>query len=129
MADPRFENNTKRNENVDLLEDLIEDVLKTQNMSYWLEKCEEAGVPAGPINNFEDAMNDEHFISRDMIQEIEHPIIGKMKTIASPTKFSETPCEIRFSSPTIGQNTDEVLSSIGFKSDQLSLFREQGVIK
>lgn len=127
ITDKRFTSNTLRHENVEELEQEIEQILSLEKSEYWLNKCDEAGVPAGPINNFEEAVNNEHYITRGMVQEVEHPVIGKMKMIGIPTKFSKTPGSIRFASPTYGQHTDEILSGIGKTSEEITNLRENGV--
>ena len=81
INDARYKTNTDRIENVEELEAEIEGVLKTRDSKYWLEKCERFGVPSGPINTFADAVQDPHFLARDMVVELDHPVIGKMKTI------------------------------------------------
>jgi len=128
IRDPRFIDNKMRIENIEILEKEIENVLIEHDSKYWIERCEKAGVPAGPINNFDEAMNDPHYLARDMIQEVEHPVIGKMKMVGIPTKLSETPGEIRSASPVLGQHTVEVLSSIGYTEEELKKLEETQVI-
>lgn len=129
INDERFKTNADRVKNVDELEQLIEAELSKENTDYWLKKCEEAGVPAGPINNFAQAVKDPHYIARGLIQEVEHPVIGKMKTIGIPTKFSETPGKIRMPAPTLGQHTEEVLQAIGIEKEDIKRLRENNIIK
>jgi crotonobetainyl-CoA:carnitine CoA-transferase CaiB-like acyl-CoA transferase len=129
IEDPRFITNSDRGANVDILEVLLEEVLQAEDTAYWLQKFEAAGVPAGPINNFGDVVQDPHYLERDMVEEVEHPIIGKMKMIGIPSKFSVTPGRIRMPAPLYGEHTDEILSSIGLTQDRLSELRNQGVIK
>ncbi|NEU30032.1 CoA transferase [bacterium LRH843] len=128
IDDPRFLTNTDRNNHVEELEALIEEIFETDTTASWVKKCEMAKVPAGPINNFEQAVEDEHYIDRGMIQEIDHPIIGKMKTIGTPSKFSATPGKITSPAPILGQHTDEVLSSIGISEEQIKFLKEKGII-
>lgn len=129
IDDERFKTNSDRNANVEVLEALIEEVFSAETSSYWVDKCEQAGVPAGPINNFAQAMKDPHYLARDMVQELEHPVIGKMKTIGIPAKLSRTPGKIRSAAPTFGQHTDDVLTSIGVTEERLQALREKGAIK
>ncbi|MFZ4451610.1 CaiB/BaiF CoA transferase family protein [Salibacterium aidingense] len=128
IEEERFKTNSDRHDNVELLESLIEEILTEKNSSYWLEKCDNSGVPAGPINNFEQALQDPHYIARDMIQEVQHPIIGNMKTIGPPVKFSATPSEVKTPAPTFGQHTDDVLKSMGLSKENISELREKGII-
>ncbi|MBY7142568.1 CoA transferase [Virgibacillus sp. NKC19-3] len=129
MEDDRFIDNTKRVENVTELEATIESILMEKTSTYWVKKCEQHGVPAGPINDFAEALNDEHILAREMVQEIEHPIMGSMRTIMSPTKFSRTPISLDTASPLIGEHTNEVLKSFGIDKQEIDTLREKGVVK
>lgn len=129
LDDPRFTTNHLRGQNVVVLEEILEGIFITDTMQSWLRKCDDAGVPAGPINNFAQAMEDPHYQARDMVLEVDHPTIGKMKTIGFPGKLSRTPATIRMPAPLFGQHTDEVLGGLGINAQHLELLRQQGVIK
>ncbi|SFU76384.1 CaiB/BaiF CoA transferase family protein [Halomonas korlensis] len=129
MADPRFLTNFDRGQHVEELEAVLEAIMVDREMDHWLVLCDKAGVPAGPINNFAQAMQDEHYLARGMVQEMDHPVIGKMKTIGFPSKFSQTPSQIRSPAPLFGQHTDEVLGTLGFTPEQLETLRAEGCIK
>lgn len=129
IDDVRFKTNSDRAANVEELEEMIEKILSNEEASFWIEKCEKGGVPAGPVNNFSEAMQDPHYKERGMIQELEHPLIGKMKVIATPTQFSATPSSIRSAAPTLGQHTVEILSKLGFDSDNIKKLKDRGTIK
>lgn len=129
IADPRFTTNSDRARNVEPLEAIIEEVLTQQDTAHWLELCDVGGVPAGPINNFAQAMDDKHFLAREMVQEIDHPKIGKMKTIGFPAKFSRTPPQIRRPAPLFAQHTDEILLGMGVSAEEVSQLRQEGCIK
>lgn len=129
MKDPRFLTNYARGQHVEELETLLESIMVDRDVDDWLARCDAAGVPAGPINDFAQAMQDEHYLARGMVQELEHPKIGKMKTIGFPSKFSRTPSQIRQPAPLFAQHTDEVLSSLGLSSEELKTLRADGCIK
>lgn len=129
MQDTRFITNTDRHDNVEELETLLEEILSSNDKAHWLSLCDQAGVPAGPINNFDEAMNEPHYLAREMVQEVEHPVIGKMKTIGFPCKFSATPSAIRRPSPLFGQHTDQVLATLGMTDTDLATLRAEGCIK
>lgn len=129
LEDPRFTTNYHRGQNVEALETVLEEIFTTDDMHVWLEKCDQAGVPAGPINNFAQAVQDPHYQERGMVQEVEHPVIGKMKMVGFPSKLSLTPPSIRQPAPVYAQHTDEVLQGLGLSAERLNTLREQGVIK
>ncbi|RDB42661.1 CoA transferase [Halomonas sp. DQ26W] len=129
MEDPRFLTNFDRGQHVEELEALLESIMAKRGVGDWLERCDSAGVPAGPINDFAQAMADEHYLAREMVQEMEHPVMGRMKTIGFPSKFSVTPSQVRAPAPLFGQHTDEVLGDLGLAPDELATLREAGCIK
>lgn len=129
IVDERFLTNSDRGRNVEQLESVLEEILSLRETAHWLDRCDIAGVPAGPINNFAQAMQDEHFLARGMVEEIEHPVIGKMKTIGFPSKFSRTPSQIRSPAPLFAQHTDEILHSVGVSEEEVSSLRQEGCIK
>ena len=128
LKDERYKTNSLRHDYVDELEKEIEEITTMKDSSFWINKCEQAGVPAGPINNFAEAVNNEHYLEREMIKELEHPILGKMKVIGSPTKFSETKIKIETPAPILGEHTEEVLSNIGYSKENIQSYKEKGII-
>lgn len=128
MEDPRFTTNHLRGQNVEELEAVLEKIFVTRDRQDWLERCDRAGVPAGPINDFGQAMEDPHYQARGMIQEMEHPVIGKMKTLGFASKLSATPPSIRHPPPLYAQHTDEVLEGLGIDEAQRRALRDKGVI-
>ncbi|GHE21652.1 CaiB/BaiF CoA transferase family protein [Halomonas urumqiensis] len=129
IEDPRFTTNYLRGQNVEVLEEILEEIFATRDKHEWLEACDKAGVPAGPINNFAEALDDPHYQARGMIQEMDHPVIGTMKTIGFPGKLSRTPAQIRRPAPLYAQHTDEVLEQLGIDKSRCDALRERGVIK
>lgn len=129
IDDPRYKTNLLRHQNVEQLEADIESILTTKEKKYWIDACEEAGVPAGPINNFAEALQDPHYLARDMVQEVEHPVIGKMKMIGIPTKFSASPGAIKSAAPLLGEDTDDVLTSLGYNEAEINEFNEAGIVQ
>ncbi|MFE8702743.1 CaiB/BaiF CoA transferase family protein [Cytobacillus sp. FJAT-54145] len=113
LEDVRFSTNTLRSENVDDLEGLIEEVLKTNSSTYWLEILEENGIPSGPIYSYDQTLKDPHINEREMILNYEHPIAGPIHTLGFPAKLSKTPGKLSRPAPTLGQHNDEILKELG----------------
>src|SRR5690606_30579729 len=89
-----------------------EEILGQKKSSYWDDTMEEAGVPEVPIHSYDQASKDPHFLARDMIVEVEHPAAGKIKMLGIPAKMSQTPGQIRFPAPILGQHTEDVLKGL-----------------
>ena len=66
-------------------------------------------MPGGPVLTYDETLTDPHVLARDMVVDVEHPIIGPMRTIGPPTKFSGLDFAVRGPAPWLGQHTAEVL--------------------
>jgi crotonobetainyl-CoA:carnitine CoA-transferase CaiB-like acyl-CoA transferase len=66
--------------------------------------------------------------AREMVVELDHPRAGHIKNIGVPVKLSDTPGKIRTPAPLLGQHTKEVLAEIGYSSDEIAAFEEEGVL-
>ena len=72
-----------------------------------LEACEKQGIPAGPINDLSEVFDDPQVVYRGLSKEIDN-----IPTILSPFRFSDSEMKISKTSPKLGENTNEILSSI-----------------
>ncbi|MEO8466387.1 MAG: CoA transferase [Gammaproteobacteria bacterium] len=108
LVDPRFATNADRNLHRRELIELVEQILRQRPAAEWVEQLVEAGVPAGPINFPDETLTDEHVIARRMIVELEHPLIGVVRSIAVPIRFAENGPTYRRYPPRLGEHNDEI---------------------
>lgn len=128
ITDERYLNLDLRMENKEELEYEIERILMKQSTSYWLEKLDSAGIPAGPVYTYDQALADPHVKAREMVVEMEHPKLGTINTLGIPVRYSKTPLQIRSAAPWLGQNSTEKLREIGFSDEEISQFYKDEVI-
>jgi len=126
--DPRFKQNRARVENRATIDGLIEQALKRDNADAWLAKLKAAGVPCGKINSVAAALDDPHTAARSMVETVQHPIIGTLKMLGIPFKFSATPCSVQRPPPTLGQHTDEVLAELGRDAAAIAKLRQEKIV-
>ena len=126
--DERFSKSSSRVKNRDILIPLIEEVLVQQTSADWLDAMEKALVPAGPINTIEQVFDDPQVKARGMQFDLEHPIAGSVPQVATPIQYSKSKLEYTSASPTLGQNTDEVLKAMGLSADDIKLLRQKSII-
>jgi len=110
-ADARFTTNADRVRNNDALIALLERRFREKPSAHWLALLDGAGIPAGPVLEFDQAMADPHIVARGMAVVTEHPAAGSFKTLGIPVKLSDTPGTLRRPAPTLGEHTHEVLGS------------------
>lgn len=63
-----------------------------------------------------------------MVETVEHPEAGELRTLGVPVRFSETPGGIERPSPTLGAHTEAVLERAGYSSAEIEALRERGVV-
>jgi crotonobetainyl-CoA:carnitine CoA-transferase CaiB-like acyl-CoA transferase len=128
IADPRFDTVGHRLKNRAALEALVEAVTAGRPRAHWLAKCEEAGIPAGPIYTVPEAHADVHARARGMVQELPHPQIGRVKTLGNPVKMSATPPQLRKAAPMLGADTDAILQEAGYGGAEIAALRAAKVV-
>jgi crotonobetainyl-CoA:carnitine CoA-transferase CaiB-like acyl-CoA transferase len=73
-------------------------------------------------------MHDAHIKARNMVVDIDHPIIGPMKTIGLPIKSTGELTAIRKPAPWLGQHTAEVLRTLGYAGEDIDMLFAGGVV-
>ncbi|MBI4268711.1 MAG: CoA transferase [Candidatus Rokubacteria bacterium] len=128
-SDPRFATAAARLRNRAALQALVEAVTVGRPRHHWLALCEEAGIPAGPIYSVPEALADPHTLARGMVQELEHPRVGRVKALGNPVKLSKSPATMRKSAPELGEDTDAILREAGYAPGEIAAFRAAGAIR
>ncbi|MGC1505293.1 MAG: CoA transferase [Sulfitobacter sp.] len=127
--DPRFASNAQRARNLPALIEILNTYLVLDTTQNWLVRMEAAHLPAGPVNDILQMHADPQARARDMIVEVDHATVGKVKTIGHPVKFSRTPARVVEGAPVLGQHTREVLGEMGYGQAQIdALIQSQAVI-
>jgi crotonobetainyl-CoA:carnitine CoA-transferase CaiB-like acyl-CoA transferase len=126
VEDRRFLTNTERLQNREVLIEEIEKSLMQRSSEEWTGALLAAGVPAAPIYNYAQALQSEQARARHMVMEMEHPVEGAIKALGFPVKMSETPQEVRYPPPLLGQHTEAVLTELGYDSVKVQELRNKG---
>ncbi len=125
--DPRFLDNDLRRENRAELNQIIGERIKTQTRTHWMEKLNAAGVPAGPVNNLDQAFNDPQVRHQEMVLESPQPG-GPVRMTGFPVKLSATPARLRRPSPQVGEHSREILLDLGYGEEEIARLKKNKVI-
>jgi crotonobetainyl-CoA:carnitine CoA-transferase CaiB-like acyl-CoA transferase len=128
VDDDRFATNADRVENVDALEREIEETLAERTTDEWVETiAEEGGVPAGPVYDVEQALNNPQIDARGTISEIDHPELGEIPVIEHPLKFEGSESGFELPPPLLGEHNRSVFAELGYSEAELDEMEAAGV--
>ncbi len=129
FEDARYRTNRDRVEHRAMLEPEVAALFGQNSRAYWIARLRAAGVPAGSVRRPLEALSSPEAAGRRMVQEIQHPTAGPLKTVASPLRLSATPVRSPGPAPLLGAHTEEVLLQyLGMGVEEVAALRESGVI-
>jgi crotonobetainyl-CoA:carnitine CoA-transferase CaiB-like acyl-CoA transferase len=129
LTDERFSGNHQRIACREELAALIEHETQKQPAAFWISELENAGVPCGPILDYEGALKTPQAIAREMTVDIDHPTLGSLRTLGTPIKMSAAPLNPKRRAPMLGEHTDDVLLEAGYSSDEIEQLRYSGAVR
>jgi formyl-CoA transferase/CoA:oxalate CoA-transferase len=128
IKDRRFLTVADRVVNRSELTRLIEEKLIGKTSKEWEVILDEAGVANGPILYIDEVFQDPQVLHQKMLFEMDHPTVGRIKTLGFPAKLSRTPGHLKLPPPLKGQHTEEVLNDLGYSLQDIDKMRKEGVI-
>lgn len=128
IEDPRFETNADRVENMESLEKELEAELRLQTTEEWMETlAEDAGIPAGPVFDVEEALSNAQTEARGVVQEMDHPEHGVIPVIEHPLNYANAESGFETPPPSLGEDTQGVLKEVGYSDEEIADFADQGI--
>src|SRR5438105_4362334 len=101
----------------------IEAVIKTRDRDEWYDLLVKADVCVGKVYDAAEMVRDPQINHRRMIVEADHPKFGKVKQFGIAIKLSDTPGSVRHAAPTAGEQTEDVLKSLGMTAEAIADLR------
>jgi formyl-CoA transferase len=85
-------------------------------------------VPCAAVRSIEDLFDHPQVLGEGMVTTLDHPVVGRYRTMTKPIKFADTPGPTPRASPTFGQHSDEVLAGYGYSDEEIAAFRQRGIV-
>ncbi len=127
-SDARFVSDATRVAHRDALASAIGDETRTATCAAWLARLEAAGIPCGPILDYAEAFDAPQARAREMSVEVDHPALGRVRSIGTPIKMSATPLDPATRAPLLGEHTTEVLREAGYELAAIAAMRARGTV-
>ena len=129
LDDPKFQGHFARGQNQVELDQIIAAWTSTKTAEEVLELMDKNAIAAGRVYRAPDMLADPHYAARESIVELPHPVFGTVKMQNAFPKMSETPGEVRWPGPGLGEHTEAVLREVaGIDDTKIAQLRRDGVI-
>ena len=127
--DPALAHNDGRVKQCALLDQAISAWTSHHAIDEVLAALERAEVPAGRIYSVADIVADPHYQARDMLLQAQLPGGASVQMPGIVPKLSDTPGEVRWQGPSLGEHTGSVLAELGFANEDIERLRREGAVQ
>jgi crotonobetainyl-CoA:carnitine CoA-transferase CaiB-like acyl-CoA transferase len=119
LEDERFSDNAGRSTNREALYATLEPRLASLSTEEIVRRLDAASVPCGPIRDVAQAVDDQQTRAQDLILAAAHPTLGTVEVAGAPYHFDGEPVRARLAPPLLGQQTDEILTELGYSPEEI----------
>lgn len=129
LTDPKFDTMKNRVQNDVEMDIIVSSWIKSMDYDELKEIVDREGVPVSLIYNAEDIFKDPHYAERNNIVEVDYEPLGTIKMPGVFPIFSETPGEIKWAGPQLGEHNESVFAQeLGFSAAKIAELKAKGVI-
>jgi crotonobetainyl-CoA:carnitine CoA-transferase CaiB-like acyl-CoA transferase len=107
----------------------IKGILLEKTRDEWVDILSKADTAIAPVLEPQEVLMNPHIVERELVMEVDHPKLGKVKQMGYPIKLSDTPGQFRSFAPFAGQHSEEILQGLGYAEDEISKLKETGAIQ
>ncbi|HAM25435.1 MAG TPA: CoA transferase [Microbacteriaceae bacterium] len=126
--DPRFADGKLRTGHRDELQARLDELLATRSGIEWVDALRVAGIPAGPIFNYEQVFRDPQVIHLDMVTHVTRTDGSDLPLLRGPLSLNGLPTGIWKAPPALGEDTAAVLSELGLTPAQVEGLVQAGIV-
>ena len=112
LTAPPFATKVARKTNEDALLALLNPAIRKWKVDDLVRELDSLGIPCSPVNDYAQVLDDPHIKARGLVVEVDHPVMGKTKTIRNPVLMDSDGPVISRPAPTHGQHTVEILREL-----------------
>lgn len=129
LDDPRFKDDISRGNNGDVISDRLARWCLERTSAEALAAFKEAKLPAGPVYNLQQALDDEHARESQAFIDLSYPGTPRQtKVVNTPVQLSRSTPEITRRSPTLSEHTEQILKDLGYTAAEIADLRAKRVI-
>ena len=130
LKEERFADPVQRMANGRDLDEIVVDATKDRTMAEMFKTAaEDYRMLFGVVQTPKDLADCPQLEARGFFEEVDHPVIGKLKVPFRLMNMSESPPQYHMPPPLLGQHNEEVFTELlGYNSEEVAQLREHRVV-
>jgi crotonobetainyl-CoA:carnitine CoA-transferase CaiB-like acyl-CoA transferase len=125
-SDPRLSDHGVRTKHYAEVYAILGEILTTRTTAEWLALFAENDIPAVPLYDLNDLIDDRHLAAVKFFHEMNHPSEGPIRLTGIPSQWSESALAIRRHPPRLGEHSVEVLREAGLSDAEIESLKSEG---
>jgi crotonobetainyl-CoA:carnitine CoA-transferase CaiB-like acyl-CoA transferase len=127
--DPRFRDRFHLRDNLDQARSIVTKKVKEREKMELFQSGNEWRIPVGLVPTTEEILESSQHRARGFLEEVEHPVMGRVTMPGAPFKMMETPWRSRSAAPLLGEHNEEIYCGVlNYDRKDLVVMSERGVI-
>jgi crotonobetainyl-CoA:carnitine CoA-transferase CaiB-like acyl-CoA transferase len=102
--------------------------LRTKTTAEWEKIFDHVGMWNARVRDYPEIEIDPQLAENESIVEYDLPRAGRIRTLNHPIRYNGATPPLRRMPPAVGENTDEVLTELGYRPDEIAGLRTAGAI-
>jgi crotonobetainyl-CoA:carnitine CoA-transferase CaiB-like acyl-CoA transferase len=127
--DPRFNTAAGRAINATERILLMAELIKERSTGDWLQRLDANDVPSAPVLRRNEVIANEQVLARELIVELDHPDIGRVRQPVPAARFDRTPAQIQGPAPRIGEHSAAILAELGFEAGEIERLAIEKIVR
>jgi crotonobetainyl-CoA:carnitine CoA-transferase CaiB-like acyl-CoA transferase len=128
IGDPRFDTRKQRTDRHDEIVAILRAQFCEKPREYWLPRLDANNIPNAPINTIPEVFDNPQIKHMGLPRQITHPRMGTSNLVGSPINMSDTPPRFFRPAPLLGEQTEEILTRLGYGKEAIQELRSTGAI-
>jgi crotonobetainyl-CoA:carnitine CoA-transferase CaiB-like acyl-CoA transferase len=108
---------------------LMAEIIKERPTAEWLQQLDANDVPSAPVLRRNEVIANEQVVARELIIELDHPDIGRVRQPVPAARFERTPARIQGPAPRIGEHTATILAEIGLETAEIERLAAEQIVR
>lgn len=105
---------------------ILEAYFRDRTRDELFDMLKKENIAITKVNTIDEVFSDPQVLHRQMLIDVEHPKLGKVKQVGIAIKLSDTPGKVRSTAPLLGEHTGEILRGLGYSKVQIDRLRSSG---